>query len=117
MDLNTLHLISASTFTRINFPILWRLAKKITLATQLRTDTSASASYMQVTNYGLGGLCEPHFDPVGIMEVQNLSPGSMHLPYTGDIIGTFMAWLSNTKVTYYFVFVFLSHCQILDTLS
>ena len=69
--------------TKVNYPILWKLNKKITLATQLRTDTSASASKMQVTNYGLGGLCEPHIDPVGMMEVEKLSRGSLHLPFTG----------------------------------
>ena len=90
-------LISALPMTKINHPILWKLNKKITLATQLRTDTSASATKMQVTNYGLGGLCEPHIDPVGIMEVKKLSPGSLRLPFTGDIIGTFMAWLSDTE--------------------
>ena len=52
---------------------------------------------MQVTNYGLGGLCEAHVDPVGIMEVKNLKSVQKHLPVTGDMIGTFMAWLGDTE--------------------
>ena len=47
---------------------LWKLNKRISLATQLVTDTQTSGTLMQVTNYGLGGLCEQHIDPHGIME-------------------------------------------------
>ena len=88
---------SGSTFVKVNHPKLWNLAKRIALVTQMRTDSSTSASPIQVTNYGLAGLCEPHIDPVGLMEVKELGPGSTHLPFTGDIMGTFMAWLSDTK--------------------
>merc|ERR1711902_40120 len=53
---------------------------------------------MQVTNYGLGGLCEPHIDPHGIMEsdeayYRRFKP---RLFIHGDIFATFMGWLGNT---------------------
>lgn len=31
------------------------------------------------------------------MEVEKLGPGAFHLPFTGDIMGTFMGWLSDTE--------------------
>ena len=38
-----------TNFPKINYPILWKLAKKIELATQLKTTTHLSATYMQVS--------------------------------------------------------------------
>lgn len=78
---------------------LWNLNKRISLATQLVTDTQTSGTLMQVTNYGLGGLCEQHIDPVGIMEVkEEYYRGAMpDLFVHGDIVGTFMAWLGDTE--------------------
>jgi hypothetical protein len=37
----------------------------------------------QVTNYGLGGLCESHADPHGYLEGLDLPPERQHLVYTG----------------------------------
>ena len=56
-----------------------------------------SGTSTQVTNYGLGGLCETHIDPKGLMEVQKVEPSQRYLYVTGDIVATFMAWLSDTK--------------------
>lgn len=51
----------------------------------------------QITNYGLAGLCDPHIDPHGIQEVEGeLPPNKKGLLYTGDMLGTFMAWLADT---------------------
>ena len=84
-------------YSKINYPTLWKLSKKIQLATQLRTDSQLSATVMQVTNYGLAGLCESHIDPHGLMEATELPPARWYLEKTGDMLGTFMAWLSNTE--------------------
>ena len=84
-------------YEKMNHPLLWKLDKKISLATQLKTDLHTSGTSMQVTNYGLGGLCEAHVDPVGIMEVKNMNSVQKHLPVTGDMLGTFMAWLGDTE--------------------
>ena len=83
----------------INHPILWSLNKKISLATQLVTDTHGSATVMQVTNYGLGGLCEKHIDPIGIMEQEEKHTRTHHphLLVHGDIGATVMAWLSKPE--------------------
>ena len=51
--------------------------------------------FMQVTNYGLGGLCEQHIDPHGYLEGNELPRSRENLKYTGDMIGTFMAWLKD----------------------
>ena len=84
-------------YTKMNHLILWKLNKRISLATQLKTDYHTSGTHMQVTNYGLGGLCEQHFDPVGIMELDEKAINPPSLRYTGDTIGTFMAWLGDTE--------------------
>jgi len=97
VDWPSWHERSGASYKKINFPILWELNKKITLATQFHTKYQTSGTMMQVTNYGLGGLCEPHMDPVGWMEGIKLGPEYNHLSYTGDMIGTFMAWLSDTE--------------------
>ena len=55
-------------YTRMINPTLWKLNAKISLATKLITKTQTSGSVMQVTNYGIGGLCENHIDPHGILE-------------------------------------------------
>ena len=80
-------------------PSLWKLSKRISLATQLVTDTQTSGNMMQVTNYGLGGLCEQHMDPHGIMETNDeyYQKTLPELYIHGDIVGTFMAWLSDTQ--------------------
>ena len=55
-------------FTKLLHPILWKLNGKIGLATQMETQLQLSSTPMQVTNYGLGGLCECHIDPHGYIE-------------------------------------------------
>ena len=52
-----------------------------------------------MTNYGLGGLCEPHLDPHGIFELKDGFYGKERpeLYDLGDVLGTFMAWLNNVQ--------------------
>ena len=88
---------SGRNYTQLNYPILWKLAKKIELATQLQTQTQMAASPMQVTNYGLGGLCEIHVDPHGYIQGNEVPKSRDYLYNTGDMIGTFMAWLKDTE--------------------
>ena len=42
----------------INFPLMFKLAKKLELATQMNITGKYSATEFQTTNYGFGGLCE-----------------------------------------------------------
>ena len=86
-------------YVKMKFPILWKLNNKISLATQLVTDFKTSSTQMQVTNYGLAGLCEPHADSIGIetMSKKAIKESSPKVLYTGDKIATFMAWLSDTE--------------------
>ena len=63
------------------------------------THTQSSGTMMQVTNYGLAGLCEQHIDPHGIMETNDdyYQYANHELYIHGDIVATFMAWLSHTE--------------------
>ena len=47
----------------------------------------------QVTNYGLGGLCEVHMDPIGYFEGREIPPERAHTVAVGDYLATLMAWL------------------------
>lgn len=85
---------SDTKFT-IEYPLLWKLSAKIKLATQLDTVRRYSATPIQVTNYGLGGLCEAHYDPHGYLEGKDLPPSRQDLVMKGDMLGTFMAWLKD----------------------
>ena len=42
-------------YTKMKNVLLWKLGKRISLATQLVTDTQTAGSQIQVTNYGLAG--------------------------------------------------------------
>lgn len=81
--------------------LLWKIAAKIKLATQLETQRHLSSTMMQITHYGLAGLCESHIDPTGLQEAmeedQALPDHKQDLYLNGDILGTFMAWLCDTE--------------------
>ena len=81
----------------IKHPILYGLTKKIQLSTHLDTRYPTSSTMTQVTNYGLGGLCEVHNDPYGYIEGKKLGAGHEDLIDRGDIFGTFMAWLNQVE--------------------
>lgn len=82
-------------FTKINYPLLWKLTKRIGLVTNLMTNCQYSSTPMQVTNYGLSGLCEAHIDPHGYLEGAHLPMEREGLINTGDMFGTFMAYLKD----------------------
>ena len=79
-------------------PILFKLSKKFELATQLNLTDKYSSSEYQVTNYGLAGLCEAHFDPHGYLEGFDIPPSRKHLIKTGDMLATLMGWISDEPV-------------------
>lgn len=59
---------------------------------------NASFCIIQVTNYGLGGVCETHTDPGGyIMTRPKAEPEQARTVSTGDIFMTVMGWLSHVK--------------------
>lgn len=53
---------------------LFKLSKKLELATGLNITSKYASTPYQVTNYGLGGLCETHVDPHGYLD------GNVELP-------------------------------------
>ena len=103
-------------YIKINHPLLWKLNKKITLATQLRTDLHTSATDMQVSNYGLGGLCQQHIDPVGLMDKKdnNVQDIPFKLTLSGDMVGTFMAWLGDTEAGGATVYTFPKYEKLIN---
>lgn len=78
--------------------ITTRLSKKISLATFMNITGQWSSTNYQITNYGLGGMCENHIDPHGYIEgadlpiernvsltkLANLSEKLMYLVLTSD---------------------------------
>jgi prolyl 4-hydroxylase len=81
----------------INFPLMFKLSKKLELATQMNSTGKYSSTDFQTTNYGLGGLCEKHVDPHGYIEGADVSGPHKGLIQTGDILGTVMAWLGEVE--------------------
>jgi prolyl 4-hydroxylase len=76
-------------------PILDRLTKKLEIATRMSVGGRWSSTDYQVTNYGLGGLCETHIDPLGYLDGTKLFWHDRRHKVTGDLIATFMAWLGD----------------------
>jgi hypothetical protein len=81
----------------VNFPLMFKLAKKLELATQLNVTGKYSSTHFQTTNYGLGGLCEKHLDPHGYIEGASVTGIHRGLIQSGDMIGTIMAWLGEVE--------------------
>eukprot|EP00094_Tigriopus_californicus_P006960 TCALIF_06701-PA protein Name:"Similar to P4ha3 Prolyl 4-hydroxylase subunit alpha-3 (Mus musculus)" AED:0.43 eAED:0.43 QI:0/-1/0/1/-1/1/1/0/479 len=78
-------------------PNLVTLSRKIEMATKMIVLKRFSATEFQVTNYGLSGLCEGHIDPHGYLEGKDLTPDRQGLVMSGDMLGTFMAWLDDVE--------------------
>ena len=55
---------------------------------------NSAVSRYQVTNYGLGGLCEAHMDSQAYFE--GMSDNMKSMENRGDYIATIMAWLTDT---------------------
>ncbi len=76
-------------------PVMRKLATKMEHASTLLLTPRFSSSDFQVTNYGLGGLCETHLDPFGVLEGARVPWERRHLYSTGDFVATFMGWLDD----------------------
>ena len=81
----------------IDLPVMFKLSKKLELATQLNITGKYSASPFESTNYGLGGLCEQHLDPHGYIEGAPVDDSKKSLIQSGDSVGTVMAWLGDVE--------------------
>ena len=86
-------------YTPDNFTIIDRRAEKLSARLEkclnLNVTGQWSSHQYQVTNYGIGGLCETHIDPFGYLEGVDITSRN-HLRNTGDYIGTVMGWLQDT---------------------
>ncbi len=74
--------------------VMFRLAKKLEVATGLNITGKYASTPFQTTNYGLGGLCETHVDPHGYIEGVELPPSRELLVKSGDMLATVMGWIS-----------------------
>lgn len=83
----------------IHFPNLFRLTQRMELATGLNTTAKYATTEYQTTNYGLGGLCETHYDPHGYIEGVQLPPHPKFKRYLkwGDMMATVMGWLEDVE--------------------
>ena len=57
----------------IVFPRAERISSRIEKAINMNVTNQYSSSAYQMTNYGLGGLCEDHNDPYGYNEGAELT--------------------------------------------
>ena len=78
--------------------ILFRVSKRIEMATNLNVTKRYASTIYQTTNYGLAGMVERHFDPIGYEKGAMIPEGKHRLIRTGDIIATFMAWMKDTEL-------------------
>ena len=78
-------------------PVMFKLTKKLQRVLRMDLTPFFSSVAYQVTNYGLGGLCEPHMDPHGYLEGVELPPSRQDLVHSGDILGTFMGYLNDVE--------------------
>ena len=109
------YLYVGKKYLKMNYQILWKLSKKISLATQLITDTQLSGSEIEVTNQGLGGLCEPHVDPVDLrtMKLEIAKQDHPDIIIKGDILATFMAWLGTPDAGGQTAYIYPGHEGVL----
>jgi len=93
---NTRDLDDDFSYSVMNAPLL-RLSRKLELATGLNLTAKYASTSYQVTNYGLGGLCEIHMDPHGYVEGVELPPHPRYqrLRKQGDMMATAMGWLAD----------------------
>ncbi len=80
---------------KVVMPVMWKLARKIEIATRMEVRARFASTHFQVTNYGLGGLCETHVDPHGYLDGAYLDFEQKDLVSMGDMIATFMGWLED----------------------
>ncbi len=92
-------------------PNLFALTRRIELATGLNATAKYASTEYQVTNYGLGGMCEVHYDPHGYNEGVELPPhrGFKRLQKQGDMIATVMGWLDHVEAGGATAFTALGH--------
>ncbi|QQP41703.1 Uncharacterized protein FKW44_016162, partial [Caligus rogercresseyi] len=83
---------------QVHYPVLYSLSHKIQHATRLQVVGRWSSTKYQVTNYGLGGLCEIHTDPHGLFSGRSIPEDRVSLFRTGDMILTLMGWLEDVNV-------------------
>ena len=80
----------------ILYPRAEKISARLEKAINMNVTNQYSSESYQMTNYGLGGLCEDHNDPYGYNEGVELNESNQDLVDTGDILGTVMGWLSDT---------------------
>ena len=78
--------------------VMFKLSKKLEAASGMDITSKYSSPNYQVTNYGLGGLCETHIDPHGYIEGAELPMERRMLVRSGDMFATVMGWISDPPV-------------------
>ena len=89
--------------------VLFKLTRRLEIATDLRIQGKYSATSYQTTNYGLGGLCETHIDPHGYLEGTELPHNRLGLKRSGDMIATIMGWIEEAPIGGATAFIYPYH--------
>ena len=78
--------------------IIFKISQRVEIATRLNVTKRYSSMPYQTTYYGLAGIIEPHMDPVGYEKGTRIVEHQRHLIQSGDMIATFMGWMSDTEL-------------------
>ena len=81
----------------IEQPILFRISRRIELATKMNITSRWGASDYQITNYGLAGMVNCHHDSYGYESGKSLNFKYRKLSSSGDFFATVMGWLNDVQ--------------------
>lgn len=90
------------------------ISKRIEMATRMNITGPMGATSYQIGNYGPGGSLKNHLDNFGLHDGIPIPPYKENLYENGDVIATFMGWLSNVDVGGHTAFIWPGHNHLLE---
>ena len=93
--------------------IMFKISKRIEVATRMNLTSRHGSTEYQVTNYGLAGMVEKHLDCWGVETGTHLPWDRRAMVSSGDAFATMMGWIENTKMGGGTYFSSSSHHQLI----